>query len=73
MTNGTLVNTITSNAQFVNYQADGSGDYHLTSSSPCIDAGTSQVRPRRTWTGPPGPRVPASTSVLMNGAGELTA
>ena len=45
MTNGTLVNTITSNAQFVNYQADGSGDYHLTSSSPCIDAGTSQGAP----------------------------
>ena len=30
---------ITSDPLMVNYQPDGSGDYHLTASSPCIDAG----------------------------------
>ena len=34
-------NMVTANAQFVNYQSDGSGNYHLTSGSPCVDHGTS--------------------------------
>lgn len=32
--------TITSNPLFVNYQIDGTGNYQLTSGSPCIGAGT---------------------------------
>lgn len=32
--------TISADPKFVNYKADGTGDYHLTSSSPCIGAGT---------------------------------
>lgn len=33
-------NTVTDDPAFVNYQANGSGNYHLSSSSPCIGAGT---------------------------------
>jgi hypothetical protein len=36
----TATATITADPQFVNYQPDGSGDYHLTATSPAIDAGT---------------------------------
>jgi len=34
--------TVSADPLFVNYQADGSGDYHLQAGSPAIDAGTSQ-------------------------------
>ena len=37
--------TITQNVQFVNYQEDGTGDYHLKKSSPALDAGSSQGAP----------------------------
>ena len=37
--------TVTANADFVNWQADGSGDYQLAAGSPCIDAGTSVGMP----------------------------
>ena len=37
--------TVSSDPRFVNYQADGTGDYHLVSGSPCIDAGTSLGAP----------------------------
>lgn len=40
LTGQSPVGTITTDPQFVNYQADGSGDYHLSSTSPCIGAGT---------------------------------
>jgi hypothetical protein len=36
----TASNTISADPQFVKYQADGSGDYHLQSTSPAIDKGT---------------------------------
>jgi hypothetical protein len=36
---------------FVNYQADGSGDYHLTSLSPAIDKGTSLRAPQHDFDG----------------------
>ena len=32
--------TLLADPQFVDYQPDGTGNYHLTSSSPCIGAGT---------------------------------
>jgi parallel beta-helix repeat protein len=37
--------TIDANPGFVNYQDNGSGDYHLQSGSPAINAGTSQGAP----------------------------
>ena len=42
---GTATGTISADPQFVNYQADGSGDYHLKSTSPAIDKGTSTNAP----------------------------
>lgn len=38
-------NTLTSDPQFVDYKADGSGGYSLSPTSPCIDAGTSNGAP----------------------------
>ncbi len=34
------LNTVTADARFVNFKADGSGDYHLFADSSCIDTGT---------------------------------
>lgn len=45
------INTITENVQFVNYQIDGSGDYHLRADSPAIDAGTSVGAPSTDFDG----------------------
>lgn len=42
---GTQSKTITSDPKLVNYQADGSGDYHLAAGSPAIDAGNSSGAP----------------------------
>jgi parallel beta-helix repeat protein len=36
---GAALNTITADPQFINYQANGSGNYHLKSTSPAIDRG----------------------------------
>ena len=49
-------NTVTSNAGFVTWQADGSGDYHLAAGSPCINAGTSQGAPTTDYDGVPRPQ-----------------
>ena len=49
-------NTVTSNAGFVTWQADGSGDYHLAAGSPCINAGTSQGAPSTDYDGIPRPQ-----------------
>jgi len=48
--------TITADPQFVNYQPDGSGDYHLKSTSPAIDAGTSICAPATDFDGNPRPQ-----------------
>lgn len=37
--------TITANPQLCNYRSNGTGDYHLARTSPCIDAGTSLDAP----------------------------
>ncbi|MBV9074883.1 MAG: right-handed parallel beta-helix repeat-containing protein, partial [Acidobacteria bacterium] len=42
--------------QFVNYQGDGSGDYHLTSTSAAIDSGTSTNGPAFDYDGVPRPQ-----------------
>ena len=42
---GSAYNTIAADPQFVNYIADGTGDYHLKTSSPAIDAGSSLNAP----------------------------
>jgi hypothetical protein len=44
--NGTVSGTITSSPLFVNYLANGTGNYRLTSSSPAIDRGTSTSAPK---------------------------
>jgi hypothetical protein len=43
--------TVNADPQFVNYQADGSGDYHLKSTSPAIGAGTSTGAPSTDFVG----------------------
>lgn len=45
MIKGTVSNPINADPQFVNYQANGTGDYHLKSTSPGINAGTSSTAP----------------------------
>jgi len=52
--------TVSSDPKFVNYQADGTGDYHLTSSSPCIGSGTATGAFPTDFDG--NPRPPLNTS-----------
>jgi len=47
LSTGTATGTVQASPQFVNYQADGSGNYQLQSSSPAINAGTSVNAPSR--------------------------
>jgi hypothetical protein len=47
----THVNDVVGDPQFVNYQADGSGDYRLKNTSPCIDAGIVTLTPSYDYTG----------------------
>ncbi|MGZ5278529.1 MAG: choice-of-anchor D domain-containing protein [Pseudobdellovibrionaceae bacterium] len=42
---GSPTGTVSADPQFVNYQANGSGDYHLKSTSPAINKGTSNLAP----------------------------
>lgn len=42
---GSASATVTADPQFVNYQANGSGDYHLKSTSPAVDKGISKNAP----------------------------
>ena len=48
---GSLVNPVASNPQFVNYTGDQTGNYHLQSTSPAIDAGTTVGAPRTDFDG----------------------
>jgi len=43
---GTVSGTISSDPLFVSYQANGTGNYRLSSSSPAIDRGTSTLAPK---------------------------
>ncbi|PYV20952.1 MAG: hypothetical protein DMG24_21075, partial [Acidobacteria bacterium] len=43
--------TVSANPQFVNYTGDSKGDYHLKSTSPAIDAGTSNDAPAYDYDG----------------------
>lgn len=51
--------TVTADPKFVNYQGDGSGDYHLKAGSPAIDAGTRQGAPAVDFQGGARPVGPA--------------
>jgi hypothetical protein len=46
LASGTISGTVNADPQFVNYQPDGSGDYHLKAGSPAIDAGVSSPAPQ---------------------------
>lgn len=50
-----VANTVAADPQFVNYQADGNGDYHLKSTSPAIDRGTKLGAPANDFDGAPRP------------------
>lgn len=52
---GTATGTVTADPKLVNYQADGSGDYHLTAGSPAIDAGSALDAPSTDYDGKPRP------------------
>ncbi len=54
----TDVGSINANPQFVNYQANGSGDYHLVTGSPAIGTGTSLGVPSIDMTGASRPATP---------------
>lgn len=43
--------TVVKDPLFVNYKADGTGDYHLSANSPAIGAGTTQGAPRDDFDG----------------------
>ena len=51
MVRGTLVGTITGAPTFVNYTGDATGDYHLSASSPAVNAGTSIGAPSSDFSG----------------------
>jgi hypothetical protein len=52
---GTHTGTITLDPQFVNYQANGSGNYHLLATSPAIDKASSTYAPSVDLDGAPRP------------------
>jgi len=52
----TATGTVTADPQFVNFQLDGTGDYHLKAGSPCIDAGIQTGAPTTDMDGTPRPQ-----------------
>jgi parallel beta-helix repeat protein len=52
----TQAGTLTSDPLFVNYQDDGSGDYHLAAGSPCIGSGVPDGAPAFDFDGTPRPQ-----------------
>jgi hypothetical protein len=52
----TAQHTLATDPQFVNYQANGTGGYHLQASSPAIDTGTSIGAPSTDYSGNPRPQ-----------------
>jgi hypothetical protein len=50
------INTITEDVRFVDYQINGTGDYHLQPGSPAIDAGTNVGAPSTDFDGKTRPR-----------------
>jgi hypothetical protein len=45
LSTGRETDTVVADPEFVNYQEDGSGDYHLQPGSPAVDTGTSDLAP----------------------------
>ncbi|MFL6437847.1 MAG: choice-of-anchor Q domain-containing protein [Terriglobales bacterium] len=62
----TAVGTINANPQFVNYQPDGSGNYHLQSMSPAIGAGTSVGAPLIDMTGGSRPAISPDLGIYQS-------
>lgn len=48
---GTHTGDVTANPLFVNYQANGSGDYHLQAGSPCLGKGVATYAPATDFDG----------------------
>ena len=55
----TAAGTVSADPQFVNFTGDPTGDYHLRSSSPAIDAGISDSAPTTDYDGVSRPQGPA--------------
>jgi hypothetical protein len=53
MTGSRAIDTITQDVQFMDFELDGSGDYHLQATSPAIGAGTSVGAPSTDFSGKP--------------------
>ena len=60
------VDTVTDSPGFVNYQPNGGGDYHLLTTSPALDAGTSNSAPRADFDDGPDRLAPPGTSAPTN-------
>ena len=65
---GSLTASVNANPLFVNYTGDQTGDYHLQSSSPAIDAGTSSGAPSTDFDGNP-QTLPRTISALLQAGG----
>lgn len=73
---GSATGTVTADPQFVNYQANGSGDYSLKSTSPAIDAGSTTSAPSTDIVGttrPQGVRHDIGAYEYVSGATTTTA
>jgi len=53
---GTITGTVVANPMFVNYQANGAGDYHVQAASPAVDKGNSTRAPSTALDGVARPR-----------------
>ncbi|MEW6371856.1 MAG: choice-of-anchor Q domain-containing protein [Pseudomonadota bacterium] len=53
---GTVTGTVSAEPQFVNYQANGTGDYRLKSTSPAVNKGTATRAPKVDFAGVARPR-----------------
>ena len=62
----TAVGSISADPQFINYQPDGSGNYHLQSSSPAIAAGASLGAPTIDMTGAARPSTSADLGIYQS-------
>jgi hypothetical protein len=68
LVNNSSQGTINANPAFINYQDNGSGDYHLQSSSPAMGAGTGQGQPSTDFNNAARPQGGDDLGVYQHGA-----